>query len=103
MVDVLDTLTKEKLAEFLGREANPTGAGQPYLHIKQPNFPQYRFEWHPQTRKVYLARMNVKPVVGEIIAEHVETHGHAFGAVQTWLRGYHEGRAPDIAKPHLEG
>ena len=99
----LDKHTAEKFAEFLGRDPHPTGGAQMCMHIKQPQFPQYRFEWHPQSRKVYLIRLGRTPLVGEVIAEHAETHGHAFNFVQTFLRGLREGQTPTINKPHLEG
>ncbi len=98
----LDALTKEKFAEFQGRDPHPSGQEMVY-HIKQPLFPQWRFEWHPGTRKVYLIRLGVVPLVGEIIAEHAETHGSAINFVQSFLRGYREGLTPNIVKPHLEG
>lgn len=99
----VDKHTADKFAEFLGRDPHPTGAGERVLCIKQPNFPQYRFEWHPQSRKVYLIRVGTVPLIGEVIAEHAETHGHAFNFVQTFLRGFREGQTPTISKPHLEG
>ena len=99
----MDALTKEKWAEFQGRDPHPSGSGEMVLHIKQPNFPQYRFEWHPQSRKVYLIRLGTTPLIGEILAEHAETHGAAYNFVQTFLRGFREGQAPTIAKTHLEG
>lgn len=94
---------KERFAEFIGRDPHPSGAGLKVLHIKQPNYPQFRFEWHPGTRKVYLIRVGAKPLVGEKLAEHAETHGEAYAYVQTFLRGYREGLTPDIPKTHLEG
>ena len=62
-------------------------------HIRTPEFPQWRFEYHPQTQKVYLIRVGRKPEVGEVIAEHCDTHGRAIGFVQTFLRGVKEGAA----------
>lgn len=97
----MDAVTREKFAEFLGRDPHPSGTDKVY-HIKQPNFPQYHFEWHPQTRKVYLIRVGTVPLIGEVLAEHAETHGHAQNFVQTFLRGYREGQMP-ASKPHLEG
>lgn len=109
----LDPKTRDAFEAFRGRDPHPTGDGQRVLHIKQPAFPQFRFEWHPQKRKVYLVRLgrlvdgvlvpNTGPLIGEILAEHAETHGDAFNFVQTWLRGFREGQTPDVTKPHLEG
>jgi hypothetical protein len=104
---------REAFADFIGREAHPSGGGKAIEHIKAPTFPQFRFEWHPQKRKVYLVRLgrmvdgvlvaHTGPLVGEVVAEHAETHGQAFGCVQTFLRGFREGLTPDLSKPHLEG
>lgn len=97
----MDALTEERFKEFLGRDPHPSGQAKIY-HIKQPAFPQYRFEWHPQSRKVYLIRTGRTPLVGEILAEHAETHGAAYNFVQTFLRGFREGQMP-MPKSHLEG
>lgn len=112
----MDPLSREKFLEWQGRDPHPTGAGRSILHLQQPAFPHLRFEWHPQSRKVYLVRLGridqergfvpidpKTPMVGEIIAEHAETHGAAFTFVQTFLRGYREGQTPNLRKPHLEG
>lgn len=113
LLEKLDPATRAAFDEFRSRDPHPTGDGQRILVIKQPAFPQFRFEWHPQKRKVYLVRMGrmvdgvliaqTGPLTGEILAEHAETHAHAFNFVQTWLRGFREGQTPDLAKPHLEG
>jgi hypothetical protein len=87
----MDALTREKWLEFQGRDPHPSGADQRILHIKQPSFPQYRFEWHPQSRKVYLIRVGAVPLIGEVLAEHAETHAAAYNFVQTFLRGFREG------------
>lgn len=97
----VDARTAEKFREFIGRDPHPSGPEAVY-HIKQPLFPEYRFEWHPQARKVYLIRLGSEPLIGEVIAEHAETHGEAINYVQTFLRGYREGLNP-TPKPHLEG
>lgn len=98
-----EPVIRERFAEFLGRDPDPTGANSRILHIKQPSFPQFRFEWHPQSRKVYLIRTGAAPVIAEKLAEHAETHAEAYAYVQTFLRGFREGQAPDVSKPHLEG
>jgi hypothetical protein len=99
----MDPATREAFQAFRGRDPHPTGAGEPFYCIQQPRYPEFRFEWHPQKRKLYLVRLNHKPLIGEIIAEHVETHGQAFGFVQTWLRGYQAGQTPGVPNPNLEG
>jgi hypothetical protein len=101
---MLDAVTRERFAEFIGRDADPTGEGKDVIHLKSlmGDVSHYRFEWHPQKRKVYLVRRGRDPEIGEILAEHANTHGEAINFVQTFLRGYREGQAPGV-KPHLIG
>lgn len=61
-------------------------------HIKTPTFPQFRFEWHPVAKRVYLIRVGAVPLVGEPIAFEVKTHGDAQNAVLIWLRGYRQAK-----------
>ena len=63
-------------------------AGLRIYHIKAPNAPQFRFEYHPQKKKIYLIRVGVKPEIGEVFAHDVESEGAAHNAVLIWLRGY---------------
>lgn len=58
------------------------------LHIAAPTFPQFRFEYHPQKRRVYLARVGAKPEIGEVLAHEIDNDGAAQNAVLIWLRGY---------------
>lgn len=59
-------------------------------YTRCPNFPQFTFEFHVATGKVYLVE---DPGPGNVargvaIAEHCDTHARFYGFVQTWLRGY---------------
>lgn len=72
--------------------------GSQIYHIKTPTFPQFRFEWHPSTRRVYLIRVGATPVIGEPMAFEVKTHGDAQNAVLIWLRGYRQ-RTLEIDEP----
>lgn len=90
---------RDKFLEWLGRDPHPTGGGKAILNCSAAG---HRFEWHPHKRMVYLIREHANPVVGEVIAFNVETHGDAKNAVLIWLRGFNEGRTPDIQKPHLQ-
>jgi hypothetical protein len=58
------------------------------LKLSQPLVPQFRFEWHPRTKRVYTIRVGATPEVGELIAFDVENHGQAINAVNIWCRGY---------------
>ena len=60
-------------------------------HIKQPNWPQFRFEWHPQTKRVYYIRAD-SPHIGRALAWDIIDQGSAVNAVLIFLRGYQEGR-----------
>lgn len=100
---VFDAVTQSAFREFLGRDPHPSGDGREIMHLSMRGAPEFRFEWHPQKRKVYLVRVQADgPEIGEILAEHAETHAHALNFVQTFLRGYREGQAPGV-KPHLIG
>jgi hypothetical protein len=59
--------------------------------IRQPEYPELRFEWHPVTKKVYM---------GELICAGVDNRGFAENIVLVWLRGYRtkamEVQAPDV-------
>jgi len=59
-------------------------------HIKQPSYPQFRFEWHPGTKTVYIIRIGRVPLIGDPIAMNVEDQGAAHNAVLIFLRGYKE-------------
>ena len=58
------------------------------LHLKQPRFPHLRFEYHQNSKKVYVVRVGVTPEVGVGIADDITTEGGAQMAVLIWLRGY---------------
>lgn len=63
------------------------------FHIKTPTFPEFRFEWHPQTKRVYLIRITAEQPIGEPIAMEIETAGAAHNAVLIFLRGYRAAKA----------
>jgi len=59
-------------------------------HLKIPTLPQYRFEYHPKLKKVYLIRSGTETPIGEPLAHDIENHGAAWNAVLIWSRGYRE-------------
>lgn len=69
------------------------GADTQIFHIKAPRFPQFRFEWHPSRRMVYLIRIGQQPEFGDPIAENADDQGRAQMAVLIWLRGYRAAKA----------
>lgn len=71
------------------------------VHIKAGSRPEYRFEWHPRSRRVYLIRVGAVPQIGEVLAFDISTHGDAVNAVLIWLRGFAEGALPRQPKLHL--
>lgn len=111
----LDPATRDQFEAFMGRDPHPSGGGQQVAHIKEPTYPQFHFEWHPQRRKVYMARIGRMTLAGfeplppgstlqaEVVHEHCDTRADAINAIKCWLRGFREGQTPDIPKPHLEG
>lgn len=75
--------------------------------IRQPGFPQFLFEWHPTTEKVFVIglpgrfidREFVADIAGQargfVLAEHCDTHARFIGFVQTYIRGYKQGLADE--------
>jgi hypothetical protein len=71
--------------------------------MKDPRVPHLLFEWHPITGKVYVVELPGKWIDGQfvpavtgtanatVLAEHCDTHGRAYGFVQTYLRGCKRG------------
>lgn len=82
----------------------PAGCGpDKIVHIKAPLLPQFRFEYHPLKRRVYMIRVGALGIgtrkeIGEPIALHIETEGQAHNAVLTFLRGYRAATAPEIGR-----
>lgn len=73
-------------------------------HASHPKYPEFTFEWHPWTQKVYVVHVPGRrvdgvfvpdPTVGNAnavaLAEHCEHHAMFLGFVQTYLRGYVKG------------
>ena len=65
------------------------------FRIRNPKYPQYLFEFHEESQKVYcidLAKTTVRD--GQtchstlVIGEHCDTHGRAYGFVQAFCRGH---------------
>ena len=61
------------------------------LHIQAVTFPQYRFEWHPNTGAVYVIRVGSTPEIAEPIMERVVDQDTAEKVVQIWCQGYQSG------------
>jgi hypothetical protein len=100
MTDFIPPGLRAKFEEWLGRDPHPSGAAKDIWHLAAPGIPEFRFEWHPKRRNVYLIRTTAAKPIGEIIAFNIETHGDAHNAVLIFLRGYREGKTPGI-KHHL--
>lgn len=67
--------------------------------IKQPEFEKlYRFEYHPQTRKVFVIRLWEKVRICDPIAIDVKDLGSGVNAVLIYLRGYREARRNIISQ-----
>lgn len=72
--------------------------------FKFPMFPNFVFEYHEGVGKIFLIDLASKPTddgkyIAEVIAEHVDTHGRAYGFVQTYLRGFRRARDGVIVAP----
>ncbi len=78
----------------------PEGASPKIEHTESPRHPQFHFEWHPQSQKVYIGCKPGKWEDGvyvpgdyghlgvKVLAEHCDHHARFLGFVQTYLRGY---------------
>lgn len=71
----------------MGTPSAAVANGQIY-RFESAAFPQFRFEYHPLTRKVYLVRVGVTPEIGELLAADVADAGLGARFAQTWLAGY---------------
>jgi hypothetical protein len=80
--------------------------------FRDPLVPQFEFEWHPGTGKVYVLEAAGRHEAGAfvpdpsararravVVAEHCDHHARAYGFVQTFLRGYKKAAqdAPKLA------
>lgn len=84
---------------YMNAPANIPHDGRVY-HLKTPNYPQFRFEWHAGVKRVYIIRLGVEPLIGEPFAFNIETEGDAWNAALMFLRGY---RAAAIFLPPKNG
>lgn len=96
-------LTQEDFDKLVRREFGLGAAELPgrIHHCKDPRLPQFEFEWHPGSQKVYRKDNPGAWIDGEwvpappgsvrncpVIAEHCLTHAQFFGFVQTFCRAY---------------
>jgi hypothetical protein len=75
------------------------------FHIKSIHIPQFRFEWHPDTKKVYMIRVGSVPEHAECICDDVRDHGQAMMTSAIWFRGYRYKEAelnPQLTVLHSE-
>lgn len=73
------------------------------IHIKSPNLPEFRFEYHPETKKVYSIELAITPLTGEILAFDVPDHGTAINCVNIWIRGYRASKPLGLIKEKAYG
>ena len=76
--------------------------GSQIKHIKAPRFPQFRFEWHPVSKKVYVVHITGEQEHAAVVAEAIDTHAGAQMAILIWLRGYRVGSIPVIGATPIE-
>src|SRR5262245_33528772 len=74
----------------------PPPAAMTCLHIVAKSAPGWRFEYHPQTRKVYAVRLGVRPEIADLLAERISSHDDARQIVQVFLRGIAEERTKQL-------
>lgn len=71
-----------------GKPADPNAI----CHMTQPGLPDFRFEWHPGKKIVYVINDAMGRRTGRVTANgigwNVQTEGDANNAVLLWCRGY---------------
>ena len=94
----------------LQMDRTPETSPDAILKIKTKNYPDFLFEWHPSSTKVYLLRVlrdangNPEPRQrAELVAFGIENHGAAQNAVLVWLRGYQTAANSRERVPFLKG
>jgi hypothetical protein len=50
------------------------------------------FEWHEQSKRLFLVHDQAQPVIGELIGENIMDHGSAWNGVLMFCRGYKAAR-----------
>jgi len=60
------------------------------MHIRTGSLPQYRFEWHPNSKKLYYIRIGGEKEIGELLSDIIEDQGQATMAVMYFSRGFAE-------------
>lgn len=88
LITDLSAFGRDKFLEFVGRDPHESGAPKDIYHLSSRALPQFRFEWHPKKRIVYLILIGREGEGAQAIAHHAETHGHAWNYVNTFCRGY---------------
>lgn len=68
-------------------------AGDGIRHLPgQPDLPQFRFEWHSKSHKVYVVDIPMGERIGRVEANcfdwHSENEGRARNAILLWCRGF---------------
>lgn len=63
-------------------------------HLKVPGFDGHRFEWHPETRRLFVVRVGVRPEQAEWLCEKVESVGAAQQLCIVYCLGIREGSPP---------
>lgn len=92
----------EQVDKLLRQELGLNPAQKKIEHCKNPNLPQFSFEWHPHTQKVYRIDLpghwqdgvwqpasTGSVAKGHVIAEHCLTHAQFLNFAQTFCRAYH--------------
>jgi hypothetical protein len=75
----------------LGADFDTGNAAPNILHIQAVTFPQYRFEWHPNSGVVYVIRVGSPPEIAEPIMDRIVDQTTAEKVVQIWCQGYQSG------------
>lgn len=63
------------------------------LHLKQPGFPRFHFEWHEHEKKVFVVDLEgpAGTKIGHCISANADTQNSATALVLAWLQGFMKG------------
>lgn len=66
------------------------------FHMSNRFVPEYRFEFHENSRRVFYIRIGVEPEHGEILVEQAPDEERARICGMIWCRGYLEARKGNL-------
>lgn len=92
-------MTDHRLIATPHNAIRPSAAG--IYTMRVPHLMEFRFEYHPETKRVFYIRVGAVPEFGVIVAEQIGSVEEARHVVLYWGRGYLEGKAHQLGQDQL--